>query len=1123
MFAGYRIGRPVGRGATGAVYLAWDPGGRPVALKLLSAELAADDHFRRRFQRESELAAGLRHPSIVPLLASGEADGVLYLATAYVAGGDLRALLLEEGRLDPGRAMRIAGQVAAALDAAHGRGLVHRDVKPANILVERDGDRAYLCDFGLAGHATSPDSLTGRRALVGTIAYVAPEQIEGGLLDGRADVYSLGCVMFECLAGAPPFVRDSDLAVVYAHLNEPAPRLREARPELPEGLDGVMERALAKRPGDRFATCGELVAAAEAALRGEPPPPRPMARNRRRALVAGALVAVAAGAAVLAVVLIRDDDGGAASAGVAVPPSGLSVLDPRGGRVTSSVRLGGQPWAVRFARDRSFALLDEGRRVARIDPATGRALGYTRLPFGPGGAGVDGSALWVTEYAGPRVVRVDAGGRIDRRLSVPSRGLFPDAENGVAVADGSLWLARGAEVLRVDPRSGAVLARFAVPTRATLVTAAQGAVWAVSSESGRVVKIDPGANAVTATALLHGWVADMTVAGGSAWVAVTPQDVVYRLSLDDASVADAFPAGPSPASVTVGGGAVWTASRAGGTITRIDPTTSATRTIRIEGQPWFARFHRGGLWTSVAPGPPALAPLAGAGEVRVPMSYDLGTTDPAWWTTPVGTQLQYATCARLLNYPDASGSAGRTLRPEVAAGMPEVSGDGRRYTFRIREGFRFSPPSGQPVTAETFRASLERAFSPAFGREPPPPATRYLPDVVGWRDYAAGRAPHVAGITARGDRLTVAIQRPSGNLLTRLSMPFFCPVPLGTPVRPGGSPTPVASAGPYYVASQAAGRTVLLRNPAYRGARPRTPERIVYAGPTSPDEAVALVERGGGDYVNAVGAPEAAALKQGGPLDERYGAGGASAASGTPRYLPSPAPGVDMVAFNTRRPLFRDVRLRRAARDALDRRALAGVYGDDAATSLIPRAVLPGASAPSRSLSPARLARARRLAGGRAAVLYWCGDPGVGRQTELIRESLRRIAIRVRIRPCAGGRPEPDRLRRADMSLVTTLDSVFDPEPYVATALADGLRVPAGWWDERALRARIGRAAVLTGPARTAAFARLDDEIVGDLALLAPYADHVAPELLSSRAGCVTVQSTYNVVDLGALCPRAPG
>jgi hypothetical protein len=325
------------------------------------------------------------------------------------------------------------------------------------------------------------------------------------------------------------------------------------------------------------------------------------------------------------------------------------------------------------------------------------------------------------------------------------------------------------------------------------------------------------------------------------------------------------------------------------------------------------------------------------------------------------------------------------------------------------------------------------------------------------------------------------------------------------------------------VASQAAGRIVLLRNPAYRGARPRGPERIVYAGPTSPAEAVALVEGGGGDYVNAVGAPEAAALKQGGPLDARYGPGSPSATSARPRYLPSPAPGVDMVAFNTRRPLFRDVRLRRAARDALDRRALAGVYGDDPATSMIPRAVLPRASAPSRPLSPARLALTRRLAGGRAAVLYWCGDPGVGRQTQLIRESLRRIAIRVRIISCAGGRPEPDRLRGADMSLVTTLDSVFDPQPYVATALADGQRVPAGWWDDRALRARIDRAAVLTGPARTAAFARLGDEIVGDLALFAPYAHHVAPELLSSRTGCVTVQSTYNVVDLGALCPRTPG
>src|SRR5436190_368062 len=165
----------------------------------------------------------------------------------------------------------LAAEVAAALDTAHALGLVHRDVKPGNILVadRPDGERAYVCDFGLARHVSSVSSLTGDRGFVGTIDYVPPEQIEGGQIDGRADVYSLGCVLYECLAGERPFDRESELSVVFAHLNEPPPRLSEARPELPEAFDAVFATALAKTPDDRYATCGELATAARAALLGK--------------------------------------------------------------------------------------------------------------------------------------------------------------------------------------------------------------------------------------------------------------------------------------------------------------------------------------------------------------------------------------------------------------------------------------------------------------------------------------------------------------------------------------------------------------------------------------------------------------------------------------------------------------------------------------------------------------------------------------------------------------------------------------------------------------------------------------------------------------------------------------
>ena len=272
--AGYRIEAPIGDGSTGVVYSALDVAlDRRVALKVMLPELARDPRFRERFLRESKLAASLEHPNIVPIHAVGEADGVLFIAMRYVDGRDLSSILQQIGRFDPERTLALLSQVASALDAAHERGLVHRDVKPGNILVARHGERehAYLCDFGLAKHASTVTSLTGDRSILGTVDYLAPEQIDGLPVDGRVDVYGLGCVLFECLTGAPPYGRENEIASLLAHLKEPVPRLTERRPELPTALDDVVAGALAKDRDERYPTCGAVIAAAEAALAGETP------------------------------------------------------------------------------------------------------------------------------------------------------------------------------------------------------------------------------------------------------------------------------------------------------------------------------------------------------------------------------------------------------------------------------------------------------------------------------------------------------------------------------------------------------------------------------------------------------------------------------------------------------------------------------------------------------------------------------------------------------------------------------------------------------------------------------------------------------------------------------------
>ena len=272
VLAGYRVESLLGRGGMSVVYLAEHVSlGRKVALKVLASPLAHDPSFRERFMRESQRAAGLDHPNVIPIYDAGEvdggdADGLLYIAMRYVDGPDLRSLLRREGRLGVGRTLFMLEQVASALDAAHDNDLIHRDVKPSNILIAEPSEHVYLTDFGVAKQTSAPD-LTRTGIFVGTIEYAAPEQIEGLTLDRRTDVYALGCVLYECLAGRPPFERDAEVAVMHAHLTSPPPRLTEVRQDLPKELDRVVTRAMAKSRDERFATAPELVDAAHAVLR----------------------------------------------------------------------------------------------------------------------------------------------------------------------------------------------------------------------------------------------------------------------------------------------------------------------------------------------------------------------------------------------------------------------------------------------------------------------------------------------------------------------------------------------------------------------------------------------------------------------------------------------------------------------------------------------------------------------------------------------------------------------------------------------------------------------------------------------------------------------------------------
>jgi len=373
-FASYRIQGVLGRGGMSVVFRADNLRlGNEVALKVLSAELSENDAFRERFVRESRLAASINHPNIIPIYDAGEEDGLLYIAMRYVAGSDLKSMIRQEGPISLRRAADIISQVARGLSVAHERGLVHRDIKPANILTERAGgtgetvDHAYLADFGLMKHQVSRSGLTDTGQFLGTVDYVAPEQVEGRQTDHRADVYSLGCVLYECLTGSVPYPRDSDVAVLFAHVQDTVPRITDLRPDLPSTIDEIAARAMAKRPEHRYASAGDLsrdlseavgayrsshdrpsrvvteptgppsdvVRAPEPAAHDAPPrppedpdkggrPPRP-SRGRPSVLVIALVVALAAALAVIAFQLTSGGDSNSnAGPGTTASPGGTT-------------------------------------------------------------------------------------------------------------------------------------------------------------------------------------------------------------------------------------------------------------------------------------------------------------------------------------------------------------------------------------------------------------------------------------------------------------------------------------------------------------------------------------------------------------------------------------------------------------------------------------------------------------------------------------------------------------------------------------------------------------------------------------------------------------------------------
>jgi YVTN family beta-propeller protein len=604
--AGYRIERLLGRGGMGVVYLAEHTRlRRKAALKILASDLALDEKFRRRFIRESELAASIDHPNIIQIYDAAETDGQLYIAMRYVEGVDLAALLDVEGALEFARTIWILSQVGNALDAAHMEGLVHRDVKPANILIApgQERDHVFLSDFGLTKRGASESHLTASGEMLGTIDYMAPEQIEGKPTDGRADLYSLGCVAFECLTGRKPYARDSDAAVLWAHMTTPVPSVSDFR-DVPEGADHVVARALAKAPDDRFSTCREFVTA----LQDELPetegamPAFVRARRRRRGLarvvwswpgrLVAALLVVALGLGVFLFV-----NPSSTPIDLKAMANVLVALDPATGSIRKAFRVGAAPSAVAVVGSNVWVANKVDGGVQKVDPADGRvtAVGATTKPvamaIGEGFAWVLGGSPTSIVYSFPLATGSN-GAPID---------LLTNSED-IAAGLGSVWATdlNHRELLKIDPQSHEVVTRIKTDGIPTGVAVDTRSVWATVDGGAKdeLLRIDPESAAITRIQLTMR--ANSVAAGADGvWVTNGDDDSVTRIDPATNQVKNTVAVGQEPIDVALGEGAVWVADQQGQRVSRVDPGTGrATTTGPMGLYPSGVAVGAGGVWVT---------------------------------------------------------------------------------------------------------------------------------------------------------------------------------------------------------------------------------------------------------------------------------------------------------------------------------------------------------------------------------------------------------------------------------------------------------------------------------------------------------------------------------------------
>ena len=535
----------------------------------------------------------------------------------------------------------------------------------------------------------------------------------------------------------------------------------------------------------------------------------------------------------------------------------------------------------------------------------------------------------------------------------------------------------------------------------------------------------------------------------------------------------------------------------------------------------------GGSTTIAKGGANGEAPSTGkvqGGTAHFNLNSDTDFVDPALAYYQTSWQFEYATCAKLLNYPDKAGEAGSQLVPEVADGLPKVSADGKTYTFTVKDGFKFSPPSNEPVTAKTFAFAINRDLNPKMQS----PGAQFISDVVGAEDVLNGKAKTASGVVVNGNQLTIHLVKKAPDFLSRISMPFFCAVPTSTPVNSNGV-SKVPAAGPYYVASWTPKRQLILkRNPNYTGDRPHNLDRIIYTIGVSPEATNLQVQKGSADYA-ADGVPPAVHAQ----LGAKYGPGSPAAKAGHQQYFVNPTLSFRYLALNTTRPLFENVDTRKAVNYAIDRTAILrqrGAYAGQSWSHYLPPGIAGSPTEQPYPTNAPNVQKAKELAGSGGkgnAVLYTCNVSPCPQQATIIQQNLKQIGINVDVQQFEravqfskeGTKGEP-----FDIAFEGWVADYADPFDFInvllnGKSIQKANNVNFSYFNDPTFTKRMEQAAGLDGQERGKAYAKLDLDIAKDASPLAAWDVDNERDFFSARMGCQLYHPVYGM-DISAMCLR---